>query len=570
MATITKEHSIWAWITEKEKEYSDLRNRWDFDADLIDIDRPYVMRDLKGEKEARVFHVTIPNAALFYAKIWALIAGVSRLPTINSKILKDGEKADIINFIQDYDYEIDSLLNNKGEQSAFVTHAGFFCARGWSVEQHLSRPGKGGKWLADVRQIDPRWFTYSSGINGLERGCAETLRSKADIEEEFNISITGETAIIKDYWNRKKEKIFLSEMDTFSEGSVARGRQIDERDNPYGVVPFIVQAVPFGPGILRTRDYLKRRGESIFYPHRKMFDELNFMASILKTKAYDDLYPALQMVGDKLAKTPKKYAGTSKSTIALENALQLVPTRGMTTAMQQYMRTIEGIIQRSGLSDIDQGTLNFPLSAIALTTMMAVKESLTLPRLSAMAELYQARTRMIISQVQHFTDTIEIGPENTKRKYDTDKLSGPYTITWEYRSESLEEMAAKVAIGNSMKGMLADNDIRKDVWKRKNPKADEDALEVQEAKNQYPIIKLIERINSLIDADTEESQAEAWILHHQLTTELKQRVAQGVQPIEPIKPPTSQQQIKVFGGGGAAGGPQPVTKESQPRAEGEI
>lgn len=540
----------WDLVKAKEDEKGGLIKRWDKDADLID-NAPYTLRDVNGDKEARAFHVTIPNAALYFAKIWALVAGVSRLPTINSVELSDDEKMDIVNFLSDYDYEIDALLNNKGQQSAFVTHAKNLCGRGWTVEQHLSRKGEDGKLLTDVRPLDAYGFTYSSGIYGMRWGCIETLRSKADIEDEFNVTVKDDTGIVKDLWNSKKEIIKVD------------GEQVDERDNPYGYPPFIVQVVPFGPGLMRRNDTLKGVGESIFYPHRDMFDELNFMASVIKTQAYDDLRPALQKLG---TKGPKKYP-TSKSILPTDELLQIVPTRGFTAAMQQFMGLIESIIQRAGLSAIDQGTLNFPLSAVALTKMMAVKESLTLPRLQAMSELYQARTRMIIDQVRKFGATIEIGPENTKRRYDTSKLSGPYTITWNYLSESLEDMAAKAAIGNSLKGLLPDNAIRKDILQRENPKADEDALEVQEAKALEPILKLMERTFSLIDEDTKESQAEAWVLHHRITTELKQRVAQGVQPLGAIKPSAPSQQMPIFGRGGRPGGPQPVTKESQPAVE---
>jgi hypothetical protein len=452
------------------------------------------------------------------------------------------------------EFEIDARLNNRGEQSAFMTHAGFLCGRGWSVEQHLSRKGRDGEFLTDVRQLDPRWFTYETDIYGMTWGCIETLRSKASIESQFNLSVPGDTAIVKDLWNSETEFIYLG------------SKQIDERDNPYGYPPFIVQAVTFGAGLLKSRDAFKRKGESIFYPHRDMFAELNYMASLLKTQSYEDLRSALQQPGNKMAKTPKKYPGP-KSILPVDQPLLPVPTRGMTAAMQQFNRIIEGITQRAGLSDIDEGTLNFPLSAIALTKMMAVKDSLTLPRLSAMAELYQARTRMMINQAQRFGSTIEIGQEGMKRKYDTSKLSGPYTIEWGFRSDSLEGIAAKVAIGNSMRGMLSDNDIRRDVWQRVDTKADEDALEVQEAKEQEPIIKKLERIFSLIDENTEESNIEAWILHHSLTTELKQRVAQGVNPTEAQKPATPTQQLPIFGG--RSGGPQPAGRGLQTPIEGE-
>jgi hypothetical protein len=520
----------------------------DEDSKLI-YNEDYVLRDWKERPVKRVYSVTVPNAALFYAKMVSLISGVSRLPMVTDpkKEMSDDSKANIINFIRDMDFEIDTLLNNKDELDAFTTHSGYFCGRGWSAEQVLLRKD-GEKLIADVRPLDPRWLTYDSGIDGLEWFNYDMVRSSVDIEKEYNVTVRKEEGTIGAFWDSKVEKIYLDKV------------QIDEKPNTYGYPPCVIQAVPFGAGLLKDRDAIRRKGESIFYPHRDMFEEVNFMASILKTQSFDDLRPALQQPGDKTAETPKEYSA-SQSVTAVDEPLLLVPRRDMTNAMRNYLGIINSIIQRAGLSNLDEGTLTFPLAAVAIAKMLAQKQSLTMPRLAAHELLYRARTRMIINQIIAMGGSFTIGEEGRERTYKASELEGSYTIRWKYFTPSLEDDAAKSAIGASQRGLLSDRTIRKETLQVENPEEEEDLLEVEEAKRKEPLITDLERIYSLIDEDTNESNVEAWILFDKLTTILKQRKAGGVAEPEAPPPLRPQQQLPVFaqgGKGGPPGGVQPA------------
>ncbi len=535
-------------ITAKEKELSELWARMDEDGRLI-YNEDYVLRDWDNRTVKRVYSVTIPNAALFYAKMVSLISRVSRLPIITDPQdeMTDESKANIINFIKDMDFEIDTLLNNKDELDAFTTHSGYFCGRGWSAEQVLLRMDDG-KLVTDVRQLDPRWLTYASGMNGLEWFNYDMVRSAVDIESEYNIKVDADDGIIGDFWDKKVEKIYLDE------------QQVDEKPNPYGYPPAVIQAVPFGAGLLKERDSIKRKGESIFYPHRDMFKEVNFMASILKTQSFDDLRPALQQTGDKTAEHPKEYPASQGYT-STDEPLLLVPRRDMTNAMRNYLGIINSMIQRAGLSNLDEGTITFPLAAVAIAKMLAQKQSLTMPRLAALELLYRARTRMIINQIMAMGGSFKIGEEGRERTYKASELDGTYTVGWSYFTPSLEDDAAKSAIADSQRGLLPDRAIRRDTLQRENPEQDENWLEIEEAKRKEPLITDLERILSLIEEDTVESNAAAWILWNKLATILKQRMTGGV--AEPQAPPPLRptQQLPVFaqgGGGGRPGGVQPA------------
>ena len=546
-------------IIAKEKEFDPLWKRMDEDGELI-YNVNFILRDWDGRPVKRVYSVTIPNAALFYAKMVSLISRVSRLPIITDPQDKmtDDSKANIINFLKDMDFEIDTLLNNKDELDAFTTHTGYFCGRGWSAEQVLLRMDDG-KLITDVRQLDPRWLTYATGMEGVTWFNYDMVRSSVDIEAEYNRTVPNDEGVISDRWDDKTEKIYISS------GLGSAREQIAEKKNPYGYPPIVIQAVPFGAGLLKEKDAIKRKGESIFYPHRDMFKEVNFMASILKTQSFDDLRPALQSPGDKTGEPPKEYPA-SQSNTATDEPILLVPRRDMTNAMRNYLGIINSMIQRAGLSNLDEGTITFPLAAVAIAKMLAQKQSLTMPRLAALELLYRARTRMIIKQIMTMGGSFKIGEEGRERTYKASELEGTYTVGWSYFTPSLEDDAAKSAIADSQRGLLPDRAIRRDTLQRENPEQDENWLEVEEAKRKEPLITDLERIYSLIDEDTDESNVEAWILFNKLTTILKQRTTTGV--AEPQAPPPLRptQQLPVFaqgGGGGVPGGVQPADQGVQ-------
>ena len=517
-------------IEDKEAQRQPLTLRQDEDKALI-YNEKYTMEDWDGKEVPRVYSVTLPNAAIFYSKLVALIAGVSRQPTIESPDLDDDEKAFIIDFLQDMDLEIDARLNKKDELDAFTQHTGYLCARGWSAEQILCRK-EGSEFISDVRPLDARWFTYEPD----EWGNIRTERTKLDIEIEFGEKIGSKTGIIYDFWDKKTEFIYLDK------------KKIDERPNPYGYPPFVFAFVPSGP-MLKEKDAIKHKGESIFYPHRDMFEEMNFMASMVKTQSFDDLRPALQEPGEKGSDPLEKYP-TSQSSQAVGAPLLLVPTRGMTNAMRTYMGIISTILQRAGLSAIDEGGITFPLSAVALARLMAQKQSLILPRHQALSVLYRARTRMILDQIINIGGTIELGAENMKRKYNTNELKGSFTVSWNYYADSLEDRAAKQAIANAEVGMLSRRTIRKDTLQIENPEEEENLLEIEEAKRKEPLLTDLERIFSLIDEDTELSNAEAWIIKTKMMIIARQRMVQGVAEPEAPPPFKPTQQLQVFGGGG--------------------
>ena len=522
--------------TDKNSEFGPLHDRQDDDYKLIDT-APFTLKKYDKTEVPDAYSVTLPNAAIFFQKMVELIASGAPTPQINGKNLSDDDKAYITNYLTDTFYEKDATLSRRGKYSTHTAQSGFICGRGWVGTDVLVRM-KDGKLIYDVRYLDTRYLTWSGGMDDLDWRCYTMRRTRSDIFKTYGIEINQAYGIVKDNWTREFESVFI-------DGDLKK-----EIENGYGYVPTVIVPAPFGPGYIGEEDAIKRYGESIFYPHRGMFEHMNYMASISKTQTFDDLRPSLAQITDNLNdKRPKKYP-TSQTITNWKQQPTTIPTRGFTESMRYFSGLIDSILQRAGLSTVEEGNIPFPVAGIVLARLMGVKASLTAPRHQALSLLYSAVAMMELRQVQAIGGTIEIGQEGMKRSYDTAKLGGPFTVSWTFPVSTLEDRATRMAIANAEKGTISKRTIRRTTLEMENPEEEESFLEVEQAKEMEPIIIALERIFSLIKEHTKQANAEAWILWKRTEQILIQRLSQGTQEFQPQPEAKPTQQLKVFNSGG--------------------
>ena len=571
---IVKESDIKELIkaAEKEDEDTGLNKRWEFDRELIE-NQEYKMRDSNNEEVSGVLNVTVPEAANYFDKMTSIISEVETLIEILNydEKMSDDDKKYIIEFIEDAKAGINELLNNEDEWDIMPTQANYLNARGWGAEQILCRIEKG-VFIPDVRPIDRAYLKYKSSRKGLEWACPTFRRSKESILKEYDHKISSDYGIVRPFWDDKYQRVYILDTNNKIGESTNIGELVDKKiKNTYGYPPFIIQAVPAGV-MLKEADSLKHRGESIFFPHRDMFKEINFVASIAKTQGYDDLWPALQEPGDKTAKAPKKYA-RSKSVSMVERERKLMPKRDFTNSQRVYSGIVSSITQRAGLSNIDEGGVTQPWSAVAIAKIMAVKQSKIEPRLTALGLLEAARYTMTIAQVIQLNQTVELGTGKMKRKYEPSKLEGAYKIKFNYFTESLEEDATKSSIGNSMAGLLSEKTRRKKYAGIQDNEAEDDQIDREKAEAMVPELQLTQQIHALIDKaeilgpgdEGDQVDNDARMLFKKLIKLLRQQIVEGVAPLQAQQRAKPSQVMPTFGQGG--GGSQPG-QEVQSGAEG--
>ena len=275
------------FVTEKRKENLPLFDRMDNDLDLAAASH-FTVKDAHGWRIRGVYNVTLPDPKLFAHRAVTRLASVERQTVIESENLDDEKATAIEHFLDDMAYEADARRLARGEPDVFTSHCQTVCLRGPVAEQVLIQSRGDGRLIPDIRPLDTRNFIYDAAPEGITRAAVVTRRPASAIAREYpDIAVKGSTAEIWDCWDAEKESVFIDE------------RLIMENPNPYGEVPFVVQWPAAGIS-LSDPDWRRSDGESIFFLCRSddgtnIWDELNYVASILKTQAAETVQPPQQL-----------------------------------------------------------------------------------------------------------------------------------------------------------------------------------------------------------------------------------------------------------------------------------
>lgn len=512
-------------IKDKEQEFSELYSRMDDDKDLI-YNTDYTFEDYSGRAIPRAFSVTVPMAADFFKKVVSRLVTTSRQPIIDCHD-NSLDISIIENFILDIDNEIDNYLLYRGWDAAFPANVSYACARGLCAEQHLWRI-EDGVLIPDTRQLDTRRLTFEFGSKDLAWAGYTMYRNRSAVEQEYGVVTDARIAEVIDAWDTESHQIYID-----------KTLVIDEK-NIYGYVPFCISPVNVGSG-LKEKDGIAHNTESIFWPHRDMYAEVNFIASILKAHSFESIRPALQMpnTDGKAGRVPQEYPSGGSIT-PVEQAILPMPRADMINSLRAYQALIESIIQKASLSPTEYGNVSFPMSAVALARLMATTGDILAPRLQALGRLYQLRFNMIRKQCSEF-GKIELGTEFNKRIYNPKDLNGAYTVTFRYATDTLEEMASRAAIAQGVQGIISNKTVRKNILMLNDPDGEEQRLEAEEARRINPLLALFEQVHALIDFGTDEKFIEARIMLNRLIKLIQSEVAGNVtQPNVEKKPAPTQ------------------------------
>lgn len=507
-------------IASKKIENGDLFTRMDNDKDMA-ICTQYTMKSADGKPTPGVSNVTLPEPKAFLEKCSARLSMAECQTVVEGSTMDDAKTTKIEEFLDDVDFEADMLLSRKGQKGARAQLAELVCLRGPIAKQNLLRI-EDGNLICDKRVLDTRYLLYEPSETGVAWAAPMMIRSKWDIQNEYDYEIQGETAEVRDCWDDKENAIFIDD------------KLITTRPNPYGFCPFIVQVPACGLSI-QEKGYYKYRGESIFALLRNdkgesIFDECNFIATNLKTMTSDLVKPAL-MLRDEDGNIVylDEYPGDPGSITSLgKGKLELVPKRDITNAARYYKEIIELNKQLSTYTILDFGSTNMPLSGAAITKLAETKGELLMYRLGAIASLMEQDARMTIRQLPICLEnsklkSVKVGEEGHKREYKASDLDGEYTIKYRFWSNTKEDMSADAAIAGALQGFYSKDTIRRDYMKSKNPDLEAQKMDAEQLEDENEIIRMQRQLKALIIQAPKDPQKnlEAWILLDKIVNLIK-------------------------------------------------
>jgi len=561
---------------EKEIEESGLWKRMDDDRKLVELD-PYSLTDADGHNIPHSVSVTLNDPAVFAGNVEAALGGAIEQVFVETESY-DVDTAEIESCIKYAFRQANDKLSRRGEFPLEPVIDQSMCRRGseaarclFTLKQVQDDEGKIVEVVdADIRPWDTRFVTPIMSDDGMACIGYKTTRSKDDIEAEYPPdeysypTVGAKGAEIRDIWATDVNIVKIG------------GEIILEEPHDYGRPPVAYQMVSIG-SMLADIESRKRRGESIFFLIRDLIPAINQIASVAQSLTLKQLDAALtQVVGP--GGTPSNYddltgpgnvTGTERP-----DAVQQVPYGDIRRSATLLHAIIEGRIQRGSLSSTDLGTLNFPLSAVALIEIGEGRDKIFLPRLGARGLLKQQLAEMFIEQIIRLgVGSIELGTRGHKRTFSVGDLKGDYQITYQYFVKSPQIDIARVSQAAAYGNLISAKSKRRDVLKLQDPDKEEALIRWEDAELMSPAIRMhrtVRQLLKLAEAGDPFAEIEAEILSAEMQVSLKQMMMGGGGQLPTVGREQNPQQplLPMMGsGGGNPEGMSSQAKDSQLQQE---
>ncbi len=536
-------NTILEMIKERGDRLKPLYDRMDADRNLYLLSS-YEMKDEDGRTVPHVRNVTLADAKHYADRVIAIFNSATRQPVIKGK--KDGEKIDdeqttlMEDFFIDFMTVADDDLSLREDVTTLDTYIKFQLAIRGTMASRVTVFTQDGKLIPNpVLPTDSRYLIWDSGPHGLKWGAYETIRTREQIETQYNLNIGEDEVTVTDFWNEFVNWVYVKE------------QAVLVQSHPFGMVPFVIEGSGVGARVA-DKDYLKFTNESIYASNRANFAVKNEMMTILQTLTVGAFFGAMQYASDQgeRATMPEMPPWGLRTVMPVEKdgGYSPMPVQDINNAARLGYSILESDLQRGGLPAVDYGNLQFPLSAVAISRLTESKDQIFIPRLQALAMFYRKLFTMIHKQYTGQGLNLDLGEVGERKSYPASKLKGDYTIKFTLFATSPEQNIANLSLANSAAPWLSRDTIVRDFLQSKNPEREQAKKWEETADEEVPTLRLYKQAKSkLLVGETVEAKLIADMLGLTL-----QQIESGamIPPPQPAKaPPTEEGPVPLLGEG---------------------
>ena len=566
--------------TTEYKQFDDRRldmqtlfGRMDTDQNLYYLKEYKMMRlaPRQSEQMPDVSNVTLNDPLVYIQKAIAIIAGATRQTVVEGRKLTPKQITTVEDFLDDYFYMVDATLpgREKPGLDAFINEQ--IALRGRIGARICAAYDKEGGLTCGLDPFDTRCYADDTDGERVVWGATWVNKSKDQCEREYSkpgdrpFTASGSELEAVDYWNADENIVFLDK------------QIVRAQPNTYKYPPFVYKICPLG-SFLSTDTGKKHQGESLLWGNRELWEEKNRVASILMTMTVKALFGALQYPNPQGYGAPKPkdspYEPKTVHPVPMGAGYSQIPFSDMKAATRLLYSVLESSLQRASLSAIDYGTLTFPLSNIAITQLTSSRNDVFASRVQALAQFYQALSRMAIDQCIALGESFEIGQPGNKRSYKKSDLDGDFSIGFQFYTMSPEQMIANLTSAGAARGFMSEHTIRKDILRLQDPDGEGIKAKAEQAERTDEVLFLFNRGEALLEEKDGQKPdvadiIQAKILKERAFTILDQRHALGkMSPIEGQQAPTEAPKPALpMTSEGAGGGARPPTQGVPPEPE---
>ena len=485
-------------VKDKEGTFKNLYKRMKGDADLAKR-KPYTLVDDKNKKIPNCDHVTLPKAANFINRANALIASSNQQIIVAG--VKDANRNNLEAFYNEGFRSADELLVKRNEAIAFTFQSHMINTRGRIGQRIIVEiDEETGLLKVEIIPWDFLFTTYEFDKDGLAWASRWTTQSAATINATYGEGkAKGKTGKVRDFWSRENNYVWVDEKVVLSGG------------NALGEVPVAMALSPAGLHF-QDEDMEANRGESILWLSRDLYNEANKIISIVSTLNTGSLFPPLQKEYEEIPKTkpPTPQAG-SRTVVPVkkDELFHAMPRQDVYQATRMAWSIVDSHIQQTSFSTSQMGTLQFPLSSLALEELNEGQELVLANSIQALSLMYKESCRIMSKQFIKLEQSVPLKDKEGKEiKISNKDVEEVHDISFTYFTNSRKYILAGISESRDIGNLVDDGYKREHLLKLENPEAVGAAVKAQEANDMHPELKVYEQIASFVE---KEKWAEAWM-----------------------------------------------------------
>jgi len=530
--SMTEQEALEA-ITSKEGDFSKLYARMKVDADLVKR-KPFVLSDEKGKKIPNCDHVTLPKAAIFVNRANAITTAANQQIIVTGEGMKDPETSKIETFYRSCFTNGDELLTLRNMEPAFTFHSHMVNERGRIGQRVIVEIDEEGKLRVEIIPWDFLFATYDYDKDGMAWASRLSVQSITAINSTYGTKLSGKTGKVRDFWSREANYVYVDGKVVLSEG------------NDLGEVPVAMALSPAGL-MYQDEDMEVNRGESILWLNRDLYKESNKIVSILSTLNSGSLFPPLQKEYEEIPneKPPTPLGGTRTVVSVKKGELfHPMPREDVYQATRMAWSIIDSHIQQGSFSTIEFGTLQFPLSAVALENLSEGRELVLAPGLQALSQMYLQSCNLIKKQFIKLGQSVELKGIGKQGSYSPKDVEGDYDIKFRYFTGSRKYALAGISEAQAIGNLVSDDYKRRELIKIENPDEEAKKIDAEQAELMHPELRVYNQILGFMEEDR---WPEAWMTRLKLRKMLMAEYSpQEPQPVKESQPQGGQ--IPLFSG----------------------
>lgn len=415
----------------------------------------------------------------------------------------------------------------------------------------------------DVSDWDPRNTYWALGKHGLAWACHKSMKTADDIEAEYDMRPEGASPRGAGTDSAHEFSIYDFFDETHNTVVLENGVELKKR-TPHGMKRVPVALGLVGPLPLFQadgHDYDANYGEGFFQSDRAIFDEQNFMYSVIAELSKRSIKQPLKVFSRDgtltLDADPRQTGAEVSLATGDDQDLSELPPMQMVRESGTFLGIISAMMQRGSFPSSAFGELGFTLSGFAITQLRQGLEAPITPHLKATrGALKEVLDILADTYADGDFDTLTLSGrmQNAERSYFSEEISPELvaeggTIEVNLRAHLPQDDASRMTLaqlareGPNGVPLLDDRFLREEILEIQDVQQVERAIWEQVAERGSPVAVAF---NNMMAAAQQGNQELAQIWQSELQTAMTTKLLEMAQ-LQAMSGPTQP-------GGGAPGG----------------